>query len=328
MLILNNREDVSAKEICHHIEKQVKIELPEKGFLAGQAVASAYFELTNQNLNPIYNDIDIFHKFPIENFKKQYLKQKYTKKFEYKNNKKIIQEHIFHERQNDGYREQNIRNESIFSIIKSRRLDMFNFISINAHKEKMNIKHLIESFDLNCTKIGIDLETNELYISKDFRDFIEFKKLLLTDFGLPYHNPLRYAKKLFDLEIQSSFDENVLEINNYAISIHRLISEKKDLSFNENMFFSKATPAFGKKYKELYEKHTKLHEYYYMIIDSNYHDSKNQLFKLIPKKQVKILDNKDFYNNISEEMKIYNDNIYKEIRLLKYLLDTLSNNYN
>jgi len=65
-----------------------------------------------------------------------------------------------------------------------------------------------------------------------------------------------------------------------------------------------------------------------MIIDSNYHDSKNQLFKLIPKKQVKILDNKDFYNNISEEMKIYNDNIYKEIRLLKYLLDTLSNNYN
>ncbi len=62
MLILNNREDVSAKEICHHIEKQVKIELPEKGFLAGQAVASAYFELTNQNLNPIYNDIDIFHK--------------------------------------------------------------------------------------------------------------------------------------------------------------------------------------------------------------------------------------------------------------------------
>ena len=328
MLILNKKEDVNAEDICNHIEKQLSIKLPEKGYLAGQSVASAYFELTDQNFNSVYNDIDIFHKFPIEHFEKQYLKQKYTKKFDYKNNKKFVQEHIFFERQNDGYREQNIRNENIFSIIKSRRLDQFNFISINPIKEKMNIQHLIESFDLNCTKIGIDLETNELYISQDFKDFIKFKKLLLTDFGLPYHNPLRYAKKLFDLEIQSSFDENVLEINNYAISIHKLIGVKKEMPHNEHMFFSKATPAFGNKYKELYEKHTKLHEYYYITVDSNYSNAKNDLFKLIPKKQEKILENDEFYNNISEEMKIYNKNVFKEIRLLKYLKDTLSNNYN
>lgn len=321
-MIILKEKNIDGDMLCKHIENQLNLKLPEKGFLAGGAVASAYFEVNGENLNPTYNDIDIFHDFPISDFEKQYL-NKGKKRLQHINNTKIVQKHIFFENNSKDYTEQNIRNESLFSILNSKRVDLFNFIGLKAVSTELKIEDLVESFDINCTKIGIDLKTRRLFLSQDFKDFLRFKKLLITDFGLPYHNPIRYLKKLSDLEIESNFDEHVLEVNNYAISIHNLILEKKLTHFLKDDFFVRQTPAFGHKYKELFEKHNKLQEYYYICADMGYGNNNNELFKLIPKKPEKILEDLNFYNNITNEMKIYNKNVFKEIRLLKYLKDHL-----
>jgi hypothetical protein len=321
MVILKN-ENINSIRLCKHLEQKLKIKLPEKGYLAGQSVASAFFELSNSNLNPVYNDVDIFHDFPAEFFDKKYFEDTRRKRFI--NNKKIVQKHIFEERSHGDkdYKEQNIRNENQFSISNSKRIDLFNFIKMEKNTDELKIESLIETFDMNCTKIGIDLKTKRLYISRDFIDFMKFKKLLITDYGLPYHNVLRYFKKLNDLEIRSSFDEKVLEINNYAISIDNLIHQKKEMEYPKMKLYVKQPPAFGLKYKEMFNCNEKIKDHYYICNDMSYNEA--NLFKLIPKKPIKILDDDKFYNNISNEMKMYNKNVFKEIRLLKYLKDSFS----
>src|SRR3546814_2622089 len=51
---------------------------------------------------------------------------------------------------------------------------------------------LIQSFDLNCTQVGVDLSTGRLEWSPAFEAFIRSRQLEISNVQTPHHTIMRY----------------------------------------------------------------------------------------------------------------------------------------
>lgn len=246
---INNIEELVGKSLEYF---KSNFDMPKEGIFAGGALAN-YINYLITGKTPIINDIDVF------SFKESIIDEQY-----HKYNHKIvlgdispIQEtnmgdytHVVFEHKDATY----------YKLDKTERVDKINFVYTitNNLAKKLNI---IESFDINQTQIAIDLETNEIYYTNHFVEFLNTQRLDITYIQSPIHSILRAMKK--------AEESNLLFDAQYYISLYK---EMKHFVFHE-----KIKRLFGEKYKLMYDKYQSIfiENGFSINITKHYYDKNN-----------------------------------------------------
>jgi len=178
--------------------------LPENGVVAGQAVASVYSELLGVGTGPI-NDVDVFcydnesnptSNIRVRGFGANIIDWRYT-------DPGVYDHMVFHLDEPQSYYGVGGVTRSgllnVVSIFFGDNLDPARF-RVGASSLSSAFGHvIIQGFDLNCTGVGITLDSHELVVTRDFLDFLATKQLRVTQVHTPAHTAIRLAKKTRDI---------------------------------------------------------------------------------------------------------------------------------
>lgn len=194
--------------------------LPQKGFLAGGSLANTIWELHSGN-QAIVNDIDIFlFEGKIDN-----------------------QEEISREDSLFRFKEEDVRyyedytgmcwnsyTKDFYTITSSEKKGIFNEIGYKASTDEQGI--ILNSFDINATRVGYSIEEDKFYITKDFEDFLNTGELKICNIQTPSHTAIRIAKK--SKELNAKLDELEFKLISYCLS--RQFSDVNKFRFKERYF--------------------------------------------------------------------------------------------
>lgn len=250
-----------ALKIIDFLKNNSTHELPKEGIIAGQSVAEAYFRIMNIPIYTRIKDIDIF--VAKNHNKKDKIFRSYERlpyDISYKGTK---QELKVTQQQRNNYNDENGRLEfydmnipfervdnigTTYSIKNVFELENLNIIEIDTTSAKNDtsfLQNTIESFDINCIKIGLCIKSKVLYISKDFNDFLKTKQAQIVSYKSPVKTFTRLVEKksyykgsYFDLDYEVNMIYPLIEIGskNFKKSISKEYysklssSAKKDLS--------------------------------------------------------------------------------------------------
>lgn len=229
--------------------------IPNAGFLAGGAVANTILKMVWGGDYPV-NDLDIF----IET--NEYNSRSFTP---IRSNSLNIE--------GDGYMITKMAYDSYttYSIDRVEREGFLNTIYIkktfNTDTPKTDYTYVLSGFDFNCCQVGIDLSTNKLIYTEEFKNFLYNKQLEVTAIYTPSHTAIRLFKKMDELDCYCDIEKCM-----------ELLSQPLILENINKMTVRSFGIYFGSKYKEMYLKYrTNIKEYFTI---SKYFDHKRDLWKL------------------------------------------------
>jgi len=199
--------EITSSRIVEIIKDRFSVKLPNKGHLCGQSVSSAIFELLLMDIEPVYNDIDIFYIVSSQTFQNSISFSKIRENEE----KMESNQSVFYDLKNmvDHYDQKNfVFNEYSYKVESSIKQGPLNktYISYlsNSIFTGRYIKYLtnriIENFDINATQVGISLETMKIAYTEEFLEFLLTKQLRIVRFNTPNHSLIRLAKKSEELK--------------------------------------------------------------------------------------------------------------------------------
>lgn len=182
--------------IIEHLSKFC--DLPSRGLMAGQAVASAVSELYSDGRAVRYNDVDVFTPGGEEARKRLfYLRNRGREE-------KAIGTISFDD-SGDGYR--------IYSVARVLRDGMLNTIEYeHAIDGARHLQAMLASFDFNNVQVGVDLSTKELYWTRHFEEFLHSHQLEIVRLHTPLHSLIRYFTKREELDGVYGNDERMIEM--------------------------------------------------------------------------------------------------------------------
>jgi len=230
------------------------VDIPNKGFLAGGAVANLLMRFVWEDDSYPINDLDVFVEGEL-NF------------LEYKNTPVRTNSLIV---EGDGYMVTKISYDhgSNYQILDVERDGLLNTIKISRvsiQSNKEDYRYVLNGFDFNCCQVGIDLSTNKIYYTEDFENFLNYRQLEVTAVYTPAHTAIRLFKKIEELKCYCNIDE-CMELLSQPLIKQNLIH----LRSNQFGIY------FSTKYKEMYMKHyTKIKEYFKMV---KFFDHKKSVF--------------------------------------------------
>ena len=272
MEILKNKD--LSKQILNNFSKLCK--LPEKGFLAGGAVANYILEMEWGGSYPI-NDLDIFIETEFQ----------YTNTTPDRTQELTISSGYDHFTLEYDYNTRyQIRNVEVEGLINTIYFTKYcNSIS----KDYM---YIINSFDFNCCQVGIDLETSTLIYTKDFEEFLRTKQLKVCAPYTPPHTAIRLFKKMDELKCYCDVESEM-----------KLLSQPYHF---DGVIYSRRIFGvyFGIKYKELYEKYKDKIEPYFKLC--NFYEFKEELWAK------SVIINKKEHNYISTTPAMIPDSYIEE----------------
>lgn len=211
------------------------VTLPEKGTLAGGSLANLIWEYVSGN-KAIINDIDIFVHTKIS--EEQHLANKITgpsngKKAFYKDT-----ETTFY----DTYNGLGINSaiKDAYYINKVEYDGLLNTIHYESTNSSPQI--VIDSFDINCTRIAYSIDQDKFYWGDDFVSFLETGYLKLSNLSSPCHSAIRLCKKKEDLNAKL----DSIEIRMCQYVLHRRFPD-----VNRRYFTTKYLEVFKKYAKVL-----------------------------------------------------------------------------
>jgi len=193
-IMMHQDSTILVQNILKRIGKYSNI--PKHGIVAGGCIASAIFEELNIDwINPVYNDIDIFYNiFHIKNHKdgstfEEFLLPKF------KNSRVETLKNWQVEATQNVYGSITIDSQYDYEVMSSRRYDMLNIVYCKSFTKGSFLETVVDSFDINSIKVGIDLSTNRLYATSEFWKFLETKQLEIDTFHTPNQSFIRLVKK-------------------------------------------------------------------------------------------------------------------------------------
>lgn len=266
---MNIEKDID--KILKIVERKFNLKLPKQGIFAGQALASAIYEFYNiKYFNTVYNDIDLFFLSNQENKENNiYIK---NSKINYSDfYLEVVKDY------NGVTLAKNINNNYVLDY--STNIGFLNYIYVkNTKNNCLNVKLIVDSFDINAVQIGYDLEKKQLYYTQDFFDFLNTQQLKIITYRSPYHSILRYHKKIEEIGIDTShfsIEEESIKIATTIDILNNIVLFKiKNNDFNkshEDFFNANENimrnyfPSFGKKYFNMYNEHSSIHNYFDLI---------------------------------------------------------------
>jgi len=218
-------------------------DLPETGFVAGQAVASAVSELFGDGRAVKYNDVDVFREQPVVKPSAKTTDSQ-IESLSRVNKQCAIQTCMFStmEFQFD-YSKLTGRTINRYKVRKATRTGLLNDIFCDF--QTTNRVDVLRTFDLNCTQIGVDLATSNLVWTPEFQRFQDTRQLELVTLHTPFHSLIRFFKKMEELEGIYGNEERALELVAAAYYLE-IINNKRD----EPQEYSDLRWNFGKNYAE------------------------------------------------------------------------------
>lgn len=294
--------------------------LPDRGFIAGGSISNIIWELVSGN-KAIVNDVDVFLFDGIMTHGESLEITTSGKKMSYLDKDFMYQE---------SYRGLSFVTspKEFYKIERSEKEGIFNYIYYRSSVCDPNI--IINSFDINCTAIGYNIEEDKFYWLKSFEKFLETGELKVSNLTTPCHTAIRICKKQDELNVK--LDEFEYSLLSYAIN---------------NRFADTNKTKFSTRYFELYKKYReKLPSYfierrendeafmkdkgidielYTLIVDtSRYYTSSKLVSDVILESGMgaiagdaeRMFDDKNLYSiNSSRHFLFYMRNIYKNERL-------------
>jgi len=173
---------------------------PESGYLAGGSLANLIWEYVS-GVKAIINDIDIFTFDGQLELNEVYQGSTMTKDgdklFYNKSEKKFYEDYT-------GFCTR-LENKKFYFISHTKYDDIFNYIHFKGTENSIQL--IIESFDINCTQIGYDIQNRTFFWTPEFEEFINSGKLKFTNLNSPHHSAIRILKKRDELSASLSDDE-------------------------------------------------------------------------------------------------------------------------
>lgn len=189
--------------LLHHLSQFG--DLPNRGILAGQAVDSAITDLYGKG-GGVYNDLDIFRNAPGTH-------REGANNFATGTTSRSEMTLNLAERPETSYGGMAaiVSLARLYSIKSVSRDDMLNFVQCTMADgymdRRLRAHDVIAGFDLNCTRVAIDLATKELVWDHHYEQFLQSRQLRIAMMHTPWHTFLRLAKKSQELpDVYADFE--------------------------------------------------------------------------------------------------------------------------
>jgi len=285
-----------------------RFELPESGLLAGGSLGNVIWELVSGN-KAVINDIDIFILKDII----EYSDNKERPLFEYKEE----ETNYFEEYSGMAW---STKTKGYYKIIEAKKEDYNNIIDYVSTTSDPLI--VINSFDINCTRVGYSLENDEFYWSEEFVDFLKTGQLKVSNLKTPAHTALRLVKK--SKELNAKLDDFELKLIQHVIlySFSDVLRYRfKDRYFDIfNLYKDKLDEFFEIEEDVDIENYIKIHfndDSKIWRLKTKLEESKNNIDFLIENNLIFNDDNLNSINKVDEFLfymrKIYNNEKIKNI---------------
>lgn len=176
--------------VLTHLRRLVN--LPERGFVAGQAVASALEDLYGAG-GGVYNDVDVFIRAP-----------RFTKPRErlVLLPSRFATEVILQPVPGADYghlpHQHTLVAAPTYTISGVRRTDLLNEVFYATAKVLGSLdsaRCVLKSFDINAVRVGVDIVSGELLWDLAFTQFAQTGELRLCALHTPYHSLVRLLRK-------------------------------------------------------------------------------------------------------------------------------------
>ncbi len=172
-----------------------KFNLPSKGFIAGGSLANTINKL-KWGGKCVINDIDIFIVDEIKEYSKiEHIEKRIPVSY---TTKKTESSYKVDSYTNRLFISKIEKGNDYITIKTSKRDGIFNNIIFDTNK--LNYQMFLETFDINCTQVGYDLENKVAYYTEDFEQYVNTKELKISLPNTPSHTALRILKKRDELE--------------------------------------------------------------------------------------------------------------------------------
>lgn len=168
--------------------------LPERGIVAGQSVASAIDAVFGRH-DPVINDVDVFRKVRVD-------KKIGSDKVNKTATRHRISIYNFDEgRQGYGWyagMAQMLHLIQTYAIQSVSRDEMLNFVNCTTPgpAQPLTVSRVLAGFDLNCVRVGVDLESKQLVWDHHFERFMATRQLEISMLLTPNHTMVRFLRKL------------------------------------------------------------------------------------------------------------------------------------
>lgn len=181
---MNEEIEQLAKKAASQLK--VQFNLPKDGFLAGGSIANLIWEYHTGN-KAVINDVDIFKFIGFED------KPNSTKEslFQYEEKDKKFYEDYSGTRICDSY------TKNFYRIVESSKEGDINEVTYKSNTDQPQI--ILNSFDINATRVGWCLKTDTAYWTPEFEDFLKTGELKCCNLSTPSHTAVRIAKKSKEL---------------------------------------------------------------------------------------------------------------------------------
>jgi hypothetical protein len=185
-------------------------DLPQHGYVAGQSVASAVSELFGDGRAVSYNDVDVFRSRTAEE-EESLLVWDEEKWVGPARQKRAINTCQFTTLElGESYGRITETTVGRYKVLKTTRNGMLN--EVFCEFATTNTQKFLETFDLNCVQVGVDLATKKLFWTPEFQSFTETRQLDVVTLHTPFHSLIRYFRKKEELAGVFGNDERILEM--------------------------------------------------------------------------------------------------------------------
>jgi len=211
-------------------------EFPQKGFLAGGAVANTILSMEWGGNYPI-NDLDIFRIEDTDGLESMIMPHRWT-------GVNLLGTYW-------GVAVSDFGRS--YTVSKTEVNGTLNFVDVQLgknHQKIENYRIIMEGFDLNCCQVGIDLESAQLIYSPNFEAFLKTMQLQVSHPCTPFHTAIRIPKKKRELQCYCN-DEAQYQ---YLSQIPLILSPKRRGESAEKQIPSPTEYAmyFGEKHYGIY----------------------------------------------------------------------------
>jgi hypothetical protein len=216
--------------------------LPESGYVAGQAVASAVSELFGDGRAVMYNDVDVFRAQTNEEW------QNFIGNWDgIRSRRAITTTHFTTLEVEEEYRQPVLNAVDRYRVLQTKRRGLLN--EIVCEFSDANPRKFLDTFDMNCVQVGVDLESRKLIWTPEFERFNRTRELEVVTLHTPFHSLIRYFKKREELEGVSGNDKRMLEM--LAAAYYIEMSHGHQDSNGSGLYeYSNLRWRFGQGYRE------------------------------------------------------------------------------
>lgn len=225
-------------KLVEFILKEINLiqKLPESGILAGQAVSSMIYKYLKLDLNPVINDLDIFFVFNYHSV------QGVNNNVSLMSNQ--VREYFYEQQKNknskfsginalfmfNDYGQLKINTGKKYDILGTTTFKKINKVFITnqsattSYSRDSLIYDIIDSFDINCTQVAIDLRSKKIYFTEAFILFLSTKQMEIVKYNTPVHSLIRLIRKNKEIGSFINLEEEKMLVGNMISTNHDLLN--------------------------------------------------------------------------------------------------------